>query len=382
VEQGAGHHNHTTNETQSPPLPPPPEMIQHYTHEGYDKCLGNKTVVFIGDSRVRYQFMHLARYLNSKKPMRCQDYKGLVVPTNLQSLRNWTDDNTTEPTHWYDSGFTLPQPECYLIDEKIGPHDWNSWYKMSTIMLDSNHSSSSSSSNHHQSNKSLSTGATALEKQSSLCDCFRPGHFVPKLTYENRFIQRSTVHGTANLIYLQNFQNYIRMNEQFPPYYSSFDPPRINATTTTEERCNVGECSNGNRKNVFQGDLKDTLWKILPRLNTTHAFVNLGWEHLYPMEAQSDFSCVIQDFERHHPEIKVYLISHPPDTTKISNPLESFDVTKLKCDIKVLDRTSMSKNVPLSWYWDSVHVLSILNEEYNHQLVEKICPLEDSKHVR
>ena len=32
----------------------PPRSIQHYTHQGYEKCLAGKNIVFIGDSRVRY----------------------------------------------------------------------------------------------------------------------------------------------------------------------------------------------------------------------------------------------------------------------------------------------------------------------------------------
>lgn len=265
----------------------------------------------------------------------------------------------TKPHDWHDSRYMLPEPECFLIDEYLGPPDWNSWYKNSTIMLDS---------------KSLSnSNESAVEKQMSLCDCFRPHTFDPSLTYENRFIQRFTIYGTTNLIYLQNFRNKVRMNKQFPPY-SSFDP-LIN--TLAHQRCIVGECDDGNRENVFEGNLNDTLWMILPRLNTTHAFVSLGWESWFNFQAQSDFSCTIQDFERHHPEIKVYLITHPPDLGDKSNPLKSFDVAKLKCAIKVLDRTSMSKNVPEGWYFDTLHVLSILNEEYNHQLVEKVCPFDD-----
>mmetsp|Transcript_4174 Transcript_4174/g.7977 ORF Transcript_4174/g.7977 Transcript_4174/m.7977 type:complete len:473 (+) Transcript_4174:2423-3841(+) len=330
----------------------PPKIIQHYTHEGYDKCLGNKTVVFIGDSRVRYQYMHLARFLNTKKPLRCQDYEGLP-----KLSLNWTTDNTTE-LNWHDR-FIMSDPDCYLIDEKLFHHGWTAWYQQSTNMLNSNTSS-------HHSNESISTAADKVKEQSSLCDCFRPVPFRPKSTFENRFIKRSTVYGTTNLIYLQNFENYISMNGQFPPY-SSFD----SKTMMGKGRCSVGECNDSSREIAFQGNLNDTLWQILPRLNTTHAFVNLGWEHLFPFEMQSKFSCVIQEFERHHPDINIYLISHPPHVSALSNPLVSFDATKLKCDIKVLDRTSMSKNAPSNWYWDGLHVLSILNEEYNHQLVIK-----------
>mmetsp|Transcript_9921 Transcript_9921/g.14722 ORF Transcript_9921/g.14722 Transcript_9921/m.14722 type:complete len:418 (+) Transcript_9921:88-1341(+) len=310
----------------------PPRMIQHYTHEGYDKCLAEKTIVFIGDSRVRYQFMNLAAFLKFKRFMKCHDYINI----------------NQEPTHY--------DPECYLIDhkdrgqldQKMEWRGWTPWYQQSTILLDSNE---------------------VEYQQSGLCDCFRlpSGRVNPKQTYENRYIKRSTRFGETNLIYLQNFENLIRLNQEYPPF-SPFLP--------TQKRCKPGECGSGNRTNAFEGDLNATLWNMLPRLNTTHAFVNLGWEHTAEFQQQSDFSCVIRDFERHFPDIKLFLISHPPPTNDLDDPVHHFDATKLKCDANVLDRSIVNKNVPKDWYWDTQHVLSILNEEYNHQMVEKICPLK------
>ena len=303
-------------------------MIQHYTHDGYDKCLADRTVVFIGESRVRYQFMHLAAFLKYNFFMKCQDYI-----------------NQT------------PDPECYLIDhehhQKMGANDWISWYQQSTIMLDSK------PSKHRQESKKEAY-------QQSLCDCFRPQPFNPDLTYENRFIKRSTRFGETNLIYLQNFKNLIRLSQHHPPFAFS---------SKSASRCKTGECGKGNRTDAFQGDLNATLWNVLPRLNTTHAFINLGWEHVAGFQKQSDFSCMMRDFERHFPDIRLFLISHPPSKRNLNSPVAHFDATKLKCDANVLDRTIVNKNVPRDWYWDDQHVLSILNEEYNHQMVEKICPL-------
>ena len=61
------------------------------------------------------------------------------------------------------------------------------------------------------------------------------------------------------------------MNKDFPSF-SSFlsDGSSIN-------RCGVGECSSETRTIVCTGNVNETLWSILPRLNTTHAFVNFGW---------------------------------------------------------------------------------------------------------
>ena len=157
------------------------------------------------------------------------------------------------------------------------------------------------------------------------------------------------------------------MNQQFPPYTPFF---------SKEERCKPGECGNGNRTNVFQGDLNATVWNILPLMNTTHAFINLGWESHFDLDEQYEFSCVMQDFERQYPNIQLFLISHPPPKETLKNEtMPRFDPTKLKCKVKVLDRTILSKHVPEEWYFDNMHVWSVLNEEYNHQLMEKLCPL-------
>ena len=109
-------------------------------------------------------------------------------------------------------------------------------------------------------------------------------------------------------------------------------------------------------------------------LDATHVFINLGWEHLFDINYQSEFSCLIRDFERQNPHIKVFLISHPAHRPWLMEP-GSFDPTQFKCDINVLDRAVISKDVPAEWYWDNNHVLSILNEEFNHQMIEKICPI-------
>jgi len=61
----------------------PPRTIQHYSHAGHEKCLANKTGVFIGDSRVRYQFMHLASFLQTQKRMKCEDYGTISSHTNI-----------------------------------------------------------------------------------------------------------------------------------------------------------------------------------------------------------------------------------------------------------------------------------------------------------
>eukprot|EP00804_Cyclotella_cryptica_P026884 CCRYP_017605-RA/>CCRYP_017605-RA protein AED:0.06 eAED:0.06 QI:0/0/0/1/0/0/2/0/313 len=270
--------------------------VRRYNHQGIEKCLANKTIVFIGDSRVRYQFLHLAGFLKRNRFMKCQDY-----------------DISTNPVH---NSSTLDD-DCYLIDQKhhasMKANDWKSFYEESTKMTESGHTESNG-------------------QQYSLCDCFRSVPFIATTTYENRFIKRKTAY---------------------------------------EQRCKPGECSASNRTDAFTGNTGNALW-LLPSLNATHSFVSQGWGNLSHTD---DISCAIKDFEHHHPEIAVYLISHPRRRTDRSSPSVFFDEDKLECKVKSLDRTMMSKDVPLEWYWDDLHVLSIMNEEFNHQLIENICPI-------
>jgi len=139
-----------------------------------------------------------------------------------------------------------------------------------------------------------------------------------------------------------------------------------------ELQCEVGECSDENRENSFEGNLTHALQHVLPRLNATHAFVNYGWNQSIAMFSQ--LSCKLEAFARQHPEIKVFLTSHPYHKSSTSTKTR-FDPRNLKCKCNVLDRSGMSTDVPDSWYWDTQHVLSILNEEFNHQFIQQVCPL-------
>ena len=248
----------------------------------------------------------------------------------------------------------LSDESCYLIDhehhQKMGLKDWNKWYSQSTAML------------------------TKDEEQVALCDCFRDVPFTPQGTYENRFIQRLTPHGTVNLVYLQNFRNLVRIDQEFPP----FAP--FGFSKHPSARCVPGSCGGANRTNAFSGSLNETLWTILPLLNATHAFVSLGWDDKWGgfkngFHKDQKLSCVIQDFEAHHPHTKVEIITQVPGKFRSQN-LDLYDAKKLDCpSVGVYNRWNMAQGVPKFWYWDNAHILGILNEALNHKLLERICPL-------
>ena len=300
--------------------------VKRYNHKGFEQCLANKTVVFIGDSRVRYQLMNLAGFLHKSTFMKCQDYKTLATPNYR---------------------YTSADDDCYLIQREfqlgseMKGNDWTSYYIESTRMIDSNNT---------------------FEKQYSLCDCYRKHPFDSSTTYENRFIKRQTAYGEINLIYLQNFEDLIRMNKDYPPYSSFW----------SNERCHPGECSQENRTDAFSGSTNNTLWEILPKLNASHAFVSSGWG---PLQRTEDISCTLESFQKHHPNIEMYLISHPAEKNQKYDKATWFDGNRLECNINSLDRQTISRNAPEEWYSDTLHVLSVLNEEFNHRLIETLCPI-------
>jgi len=288
--------------------------LAYHTHAGYNRCLANKNILFIGDSRVRYQYMHLASYLKSGGTfMRCSD---------------------TSP---------VSDEECYLIHEKmyshrLGSDGWKEWYQNTTEMLNEE------------------------GLQTSICDCDRPLDSFPSFTHENRFTTTRTPYGDINLIYLQSYQDLIRIHRGFPPFGGG---PGF-----TESPCVPGYCESVD--DAYVGNLTSTLDTLIPLLGVTHAFVNLGWEHLYPFPSQSELSCDLLDVQTRHPGVTINLISHPPQRKRRNTKPPAYD--SLKCGVDVLDRTSPTYKVPKRWYWDENHVLGVLNREYNQLLVNKVCP--------
>ena len=58
--------------------------IQHYIHNGYEKFQVNKTIiVFIGDSTMRYQCMHLVAFLKYQRLMQCEDHNVSAVSLDV-----------------------------------------------------------------------------------------------------------------------------------------------------------------------------------------------------------------------------------------------------------------------------------------------------------
>ena len=315
--------------------------IKEFTHAGFEKCLANKTIIFVGDSRVRYQFLHLASYLKRAQFMKCDD-----------------DHNkaSAEPA----------DEECLLLDYRKSS-SWSAWYNESTRMI-SDTNNININGNHTQ------TGTMKYQQQYALCDCARPDkRGIQNHYFENRYVQRKGAFGTIQLVSWFNIVNLVQIEEGFPPYSDFFSP----------KCCEVGgkcgrwiDAADPPCTNAFSGDTNKTLWEVIPKFyQNVHVFVNLGWEKHYNMKKQSEFTCSLQAFEqKYYPHIKPYLISHPPEFVNVKNPSRLFDASKLECNVDVFDRTTINTNARSDWYIDDVHVSSILNREYNQQLMRTLCP--------
>ena len=162
---------------------------------------------------------------------------------------------------------------------------------------------------------------------------------------EYRFLKRSTSYGEINMVYLQSFKDLVQMSSEFPPFASFFP------SSEGSYRCKPGECSPENRTVVFKGNLNDTMWNILPLLNTTHAFVNHGWRGInkdYRPSKMPQFSCQMNEFTKHYPNIKMGFISHVPERGYTTRNMSTPPIAEtMNCNIDVFDRYPIAENLSL-----------------------------------
>ena len=157
--------------------------IMEFTHAGFEKCLANKTIIFVGDSRVRYQFLHLASYLKRAQFMKCED-----------------DHNKASAE---------PDEECLLLDYRKSS-SWSAWYNESTRMI--------SDTNNINVGNHTQTDTMKHQQQYALCDCARPDkRGIQNHYFENRYVQRKGAFGTIQLVGLTNWVNLVQIEEGFPP---------------------------------------------------------------------------------------------------------------------------------------------------------------------
>ena len=146
------------------------------------------------------------------------------------------------------------------------------------------------------------------------------------------------------MTYLENFADKIRFHEGFPPYGDHGRAP-----------CDPG--SEGcNKPAKYAFNTSDAITNVLPLLKATHVFAQTGW-------MQKDIGCALAEIERTR-GIRGFYITHT-NTQMSATP-------KLGCGLtssRVLDRVAATPPpYPRTWFWDNLHVLSILNEHYNDML--------------
>ena len=147
-------------------------------------------------------------------------------------------------------------------------------------------------------------------------------------------------------LYLENFADKIRFHESFPPY--GYDGVRRALCHPGSKGCKTAT------KYAF--NTSDAITNVLPLLNATHVFAQTGW-------MQKDIGCALAEIERTR-GIRGFYITHT-NTQMSATP-------KLGCGLtssRVLDRVAATPPpYPRTWFWDNLHVLSILNEHYNDML--------------
>jgi hypothetical protein len=290
------------------------------SHDGYLQCLSGKHVVFMGDSRVRYQYIMLVHFLRSGEWMRCRDF----------------GSNHT------------PSPNCMLIDHEHPPvqhSSWFDWFNSSSAMLQ------------------------------DVCDCSRQLVWDPIAVKENRFFRMETPFGLIKISYLLNFVGAVTIQSEFPPFtpYLSYEESRLRYPS----RCQPGYCPNSQPGNIVF-NTSEALLRVVPMLEPTHVFASPGWGHDASNIAY-EFGCTMETFRRQNPTVQASAISLPCFRGQSAN----FEVPSHGCNATVFDRRELTANVPQQWYFDRLHVLSIVNQEFNHRLIDVICgPLDSTSTIQ
>jgi hypothetical protein len=185
------------------------------------------------------------------------------------------------------------------------------------------------------------------------CYCYRDKNDLQRAR-ENRFLSVSTPFGNITITYLQTYSNQTFLETTFPPLSNG------------EPSCISGYCnpSAPHRREVqfsaFSA-LSENYSKFVPTV--THAFVTTGW-------TQMDIGCSLKDFET-QTKIKTWMISGPhPRGGRIipQNPPTQ------GCNQRIFDRTSITKHLTPEFYVDLIHVATSVNEEYNHFMLDELCP--------
>ena len=109
-------------------------------------------------------------------------------------------------------------------------------------------------------------------------------------------------------------------------------------------------------------------------LRPTHVFAQVGWGQYLD---NKEFGCVLDSFCRQNPGVEAaFVITHPEMRASWDTHLRRHQGDSLPeqgCNASIFDRSTSTIGVPNSWFLDHIHVQSIVNQEFNHMMLDKIC---------
>jgi hypothetical protein len=184
------------------------------TYTGYLKCLANKHILLMGDSRVRSQYLALTSYIAHGKWPRCKEESKIGGNSNNQSV------------------------DCFLVRDEL---PWTEFFNVTNIYLNQNPQA-------HES-----------------CYCYRIK--LDGTIRENRFFTFNNPtfgEGPIQISYLQTF---------YGPYYFGLAFPPFNDPTIP--KCKIGRCFHN--KEITTPTLNNETLSIIEKLKITHLFASTGW---------------------------------------------------------------------------------------------------------
>ena len=132
--------------------------------------------------------------------------------------------------------------------------------------------------------------------------------------------------------------------------------------------CQPSKCDESIWPGELVVSLERALDEIVPQLRPTHLFASSGWRG-------SDIGCLLDAYVKKNPEGagKTWVITHPHIV--VQNEMVPLENAPQSCNAAVFDRYMMTLNLARDarFYIDILHVLSSLNEEFNHRLADTIC---------
>lgn len=279
-------------------------------------CLNNKHIVFIGDSRVRYPYLDFIYFLTFGNFTNCVHP---FVPFQNLSFN-------------YESEAIAYKDACCFSNEGCF-RNYQVFFDFPRLVF----------------NK-----YKALHSR-EYCDCLRKRWDLPKLhyIYENRFFQLTLPGISLRLSYFQNFLDSVRLNRTI--IAREFNISKILLKNSTTQ--------------VTYHKTTEALEQIVLNINPTHVFLNTGW-------LERDISCLIKNFTdtKLHASNIIYIRNPWKLKNSYKEPLPGKKINLTCNKIPVFDRFEITRNLNESAFWDDLHVLTPVNEEFIHQMLTIICP--------